>query len=237
MKEFMRQYEDDFMKKFTNADGTIKYETSDALKFAQQEATLTRELSGFTKGMEQLFNRTPWAKPFFLFARTGVNGLELTMKHMPGFNLLVKDERRIASATYEMANSKQLLDIGIENGQQLDNAKAIQKGRMAMGAGLVTMASMAFMADRLTGNGPINTAQKRAWQAAGWKPRSIKLGDAWVSYDAFEPFNSILSYIADVGDNSQLMGPEWAEDRLQRVATVLWLVLFLSPTSVVYPNW
>jgi len=220
-KQFMRQYEDDFMKKFTNADGTIKYEASDALKYAQQEATLTRDLSGFTKGMEQLFNRTPWAKPFFLFARTGVNGLELTMKHMPIFNMLVKDERTIASATYEMANSKQLLNLGIENGQQLDNAKAIQKGRMAMGASLVTMASMAFMSDRLTGNGPINTAQKRTWQAAGWKPRSIKLGDVWVSYDAFEPFNSILSYIADVGDNSQLMGPEWAEDRLQRVATVL----------------
>ena len=46
---------------------------------------------------------------------------------MPGFNMLVKDERRIASGTYEMANSGKLLDIGIENGQQLDNAKAIQK--------------------------------------------------------------------------------------------------------------
>jgi len=220
-KKFMKEYEDNFMKKITNADGTINFESDAALKYMQEEATLTRDLSGFTKGMEQLFNRTPWAKPFFLFARTGVNGLELTMKHMPGFNMLVKDERRIASATYEMANSKKLLDIGIENGQQLDNAKAIQKGRMAMGASLVTMASMAFMSDRLTGNGPINTAQKKTWMAAGWQPRSIKLGDVWVSYDSFEPFNSILSYIADVGDNSQLMGPEWAEQRLQRVATVL----------------
>ena len=220
-KKFMKDYEDNFMKKITNADGTINFESDAALKYMQEEATLTRDLSGFTKGMEQLFNRTPWAKPFFLFARTGVNGLELTMKHMPGFNMLVKDERRIASGTYEMANSGKLLDIGIANGQQLDNAKAIQKGRMAMGAGLVTMASMAFMSDRLTGNGPINTAQKKTWMAAGWQPRSIKLGDTWVSYDAFEPFNSVLSYVADVGDNSQLMGPEWTEQRLQRVATVL----------------
>ena len=220
-KKWMKEVEDDFMKKITNPDGTINFEADAALKYMQEEATLTRDLSGFTKGMEQLFNRTPWAKPFFLFARTGVNGLELTAKHMPGFNLLVKDERRIASATYDMANSGKLLDIGIANGQQLDNAKAIQKGRMAMGTSLVTMASMAFMSDRLTGNGPMNTAQKKTWLAAGWQPRSIKLGDVWVSYEAFEPFNSILSHVADVGDNMELMGPEWTEQRLQRLATVL----------------
>jgi len=220
-KKWMKEVEDDFMKKITNPDGTINFESDAALKYMQEEATLTRDLSGFTKGMEQLFNRTPWAKPFFLFARTGVNGLELTAKHLPGFNLLVKDERRIANGTYEMANSGKLLDIGIMNGQQLDNAKAIQKGRMAMGASLVTMASMAFMSDRLTGNGPMNTAQRKTWQAAGWQPRSIKLGDVWVSYEAFEPFNSILSHVADVGDNSELMGPEWTEQRLQRLATVL----------------
>ena len=220
-KNFMRKYEENFMKKYTNADGTINWDQSAALKYAQEEATLTRDLSGFTKGMEQLFARTPWAKPFFLFARTGVNGLELTAKHMPGFNMLVKDERRIANASYDMANSGKLLDIGIENGQQLDNAKAIQKGRMVMGTSLVTMASMFFMTDRLTGNGPMNTAQKKTWMAAGWQPRSIKLGDVWVSYDSFEPFNSILSHVADVGDNSELMGPEWTEQRLQRLATVL----------------
>jgi len=225
-KKLMKEYEDNFMRKVTNPDGTINFDQSAALKYMQQEATLTRDLSGFTKGMEDLFNRTPWAKPFFLFARTGINGLELTMKHMPGmgkigFNQLVASERRIFNATAEMANAKKLLDLGIENANDLANAKAIQKGRQVMGNSLVTMAAMAFMSDRLTGNGPINTAQKRTWMAAGWQPRSIKLGDVWVSYDAFEPFNSVLSYIADVGDSMNLMGPEWAEGRLARVATVL----------------
>ena len=52
---------------------------------------------------------------------------------------------------------------------------------------------------------------------AGWKPRSIKIGDAWVSYDALgEPFSMILANIANVGDNLDLMGEEWAEDHLKK---------------------
>ena len=28
---------------------------------------------------------------------------------------------------------------------------------------------------------------------AGWKPRTMQLGDVWVNYDAFEPYNQILA--------------------------------------------
>ena len=156
-----------------------------------------------------------------LFARTGVNGIELGLKHMPVMKRLVKDERVIMNATKEMADKGELASYGIANALDLENAKAIQAGRSVIGASIVSMASMFFLSDRLTGNGPMDVPTRKTWEAAGWKPRSIKLGDVWVSYDAFEPFNSMLSYVADVGDNMELMGPEWAEDRLQRVAMVL----------------
>ena len=48
--------------------------------------------------LEGAFNETPCARPFFLFARTGINGLQLTAKHTPGFNLLVKEYRDIRFA-------------------------------------------------------------------------------------------------------------------------------------------
>ena len=220
-KKLMKEFEGRFYNSFLDEEGNIDFGTDAALKYAQEEATLTRDLSGFTKGMENLFNAHPWAKPFFLFARTGVNGLELTMKHMPLFNRLVKDERVIMNATADMANNKELLNYGIANAFELENAKAISRGRQAMGVGVVSMASTLFMSDRLTGNGPMDTAQKRTWIAAGWKPRSIKIGDTWVSYDALEPFNSILGYVSDVGDNMELMGPEWAEEKLFRIPMVL----------------
>ena len=62
---------------------------------------------------------------------------------------------------------------------------------------------------------------KKLWMDSGWQPRSIKIGDAWVSYDSLEPFNLIFANIADVGDNLELMGPKWAEQRFQLVATAL----------------
>ena len=63
----------------------------EATKFARREVTLTQELTGFAKGLNDVFSSVPLAKPFFLFARTGVNGLALTGKYTPGFNFLVKE--------------------------------------------------------------------------------------------------------------------------------------------------
>ena len=220
-KKVMRDYQDKFYADIVDENGLVKYGEDAALKFAQEEATLTRDLTGMAKSMENLFNSNPWLKPFMLFARTGVNGIELGLKHMPVMKRLVKDERVIMNATKEMADKGELASYGIANALDLENAKAIQAGRSVIGASIVSMASMFFLSDRLTGNGPMDVPTRRTWEAAGWKPRSIKLGDVWVSYDALEPFNSMLSYVADVGDNMELMGPEWAEDRLQRVAMVL----------------
>ena len=70
-----------------------------ALKFAKEEATLTRDVSGFAGGLDKAMDKAPMLKPFFLFARTGINGLELSFKHMPLLNRLVADEKKILNAT------------------------------------------------------------------------------------------------------------------------------------------
>ena len=219
--KLLKEYEDRFYANFLDKDGMVDFDSDAALKFAKEEGTLTRDLSGFAKGLDQLMGKTPWAKPFMLFARTGVNGLELTMKHMPGFNRLVADERKILNATMEQADAGELFDIGISSGQDLLQAKAIQRGRQAIGTGIITMAAMHFMNGGLSGNGPQDRRQRQLWIDAGWQPRSIKIGDTWVSYDAFEPFNSILSFVADIGDHYELMGPEWAEKNLFKTSLVL----------------
>ena len=77
------------------------------------------------------------------------------------------------------------------------------------------------MSGNLTGNGPTDRQKRQMWIDAGWQPRSIKLGDVWVKYDSMEPFNQILSTIADVGDHSQLMGDEWTEKQLLSTALVV----------------
>jgi len=214
--DLLKKFEEDFYQDIFDADGNIKDE---ATKFARKEVTLTQDLTGFSKGLNDVFSANPWARPFFLFARTGVNGLALTAKHTPGFNFLVKEFNDIARATPD--NLTDVAKYGITSAAELANAKALQTGRLAMGSGVVFMASQSFMSGNLTGNGPTDRSKRQMWLDAGWIPRSIKLGDVWVSYDAIEPFNQILSIIADVGDNSLLMGEEWTEDYLQKTALVI----------------
>ena len=212
----LKKFEEDFYQDVFDSDGNIKDE---ATKFARKEVTLTQDLTGFSKGLNDVFSSNPWARPFFLFARTGVNGLALTAKHTPGFNFLVKEFNDIAFASAD--NLTEVAKYGITNATELANAKALQTGRLAMGSGVVFMASQKFMSGELTGNGPTDRQKRKMWMDAGWHPRSIKLGDVWIGYDAIEPFNQILSIIADVGDNSLLMGEEWTEDQLQKTSLVI----------------
>ena len=215
-KKLMQAYEDDFYGQVFDANGNI---TDEATGFARKEVTLTQELTGFAKGLNDVFTATPLAKPFFLFARTGVNGLALTGKYTPGFNFLVKEFNDIALATAD--NLGDVGKYGITNPTELANAKALQTGRLAIGAGVVMMATQAWMRGDLNGNGPVDRQKRQMWIDGKWEPRTIKLGAVRVGYDAFEPFNLIMSTIADVGDASELMGEEWTETELQKISLVV----------------
>ena len=214
--EMLKKSQDDFFSQIMDADGNI---IDDAALYSKKEATLTSDLHGFAKKLDATFSANPWTKPFLLFARTGINGLELTAKHTPIFNMLVEESRDIFTATSK--NLDNVRRYGITNATELANAKALMRGRMAMGSGLILMANMHYINGGLTGNGPSNRQQRQLWIDSGWKPRSIKIGDAWVSYDAFEPFNLILSTIGDIGDHMNQMGPEWTEKQYRKLAVVV----------------
>ena len=169
--------------------------------------------------MNDVFTANPWAKPFFLFARTGINGLSLTAKHTPGFNFLVKEWNEIAFAN---ANDlSEVIKYGITTPEELINAKALQVGRLGMGTAVVSMASWSWMSGNMTGNGPADRQKRQMWMDAGWKPRHVKIGGVWVGYESIEPFNQIMSLISDIGDNSLLMGSEWTEKELLKTSLVL----------------
>ena len=215
--KFFRDQEDIFNSKIFDSEGNL---TNEAAKYARSEATLTTPLKGFGKHLATAFDQTPWARPFFLFARTGINGLQLTAKHTPGFNFLVDEFNQIARTQPGM-DLGHLKEYGIETTQDLINAKAVQNGRLALGSAALFMASMAYLNGNLHGNGPTDRKQRQAWMDMGWKPRTIKIGDVWVNYDAFEPYNQILALVGDIGDHQELMGEEWAEDRLAKLAMAL----------------
>ena len=220
--KLIKDYEDYFYRDIFDADGNI---LDDATKFAKQEVTLTQDLKGFSANLNSVFQATPWVKPFFLFARTGVNGLKLTAKYTPGFNFLVKEFNDIAFTKIGDDLSELATKYGISTPEQLANAKAIQNGRLAIGSSLVFMASQAWLQGRLTGNGPVDRQMRQVWKDAGWQANTFIIGSPEdgirISHRSFEPFGPILDMIADIGDASQLMGEQWTEDNLMKVSLLL----------------
>mgnify|MGYP003323673312 FL=1 len=168
--------------------------------------SLTKDLDNLGKALEDHFTKMPFTKPFFLFARTGINGLMVSYKNMPGIGLLHKEFYDINRATPDdlMAVAK----YGITTAEDLANAKAMYAGRQAIGGAVTSMAAFHYMNGGLTGNGPQNRQQRQLWMDTGWQPRSIKIGNTWVSYESFEPFKLLFATIADIGDNMKLMGPQ-----------------------------
>jgi len=216
-----KKYEDLFYKEILDADGNIDITKDAFLEGMYKEATLTENLTGFASSLDKLIGQFPLLRPFYLFARTGINGLDMNVKNMPLIGAFRKRTLDVLTANEDNLAEK-VGRYGIETIEDLRNEKALLAGRQAIGLGVTISGTQMYLNGRMTGDGPMDEQLKQAWLAAGWQPRSLKIGDAWVSYDALgEPFSMILANIANVGDNLDLMGEEWAEDHWKKMAAAL----------------
>ena len=216
--EMMKAAEDMHYSRYLDEAGDLDISKDLFLQKKFKEVTLTEDLSGLAKRLEGVFNKTPWARPFFLFARTGVNGLRMNAKNTPILGALMKESRDILMHSGDDF-TELAMKYGIDNADDLARQKSLIIGRQAAGASIVMMAGQKYMEGGLTGSGPANRSQRQLWEeSAEWQRNTIEIGGVRVGYDTFEPYNTILSTVANIGDNMQVMGPEWAEDQLGRVS-------------------
>ena len=215
----LKKAEDLHFNNLLDGEGNINFGKDAWLQKQFEEVTLTSELKGFAAKLDDVFNSAPLVKPFYLFARTGINGLNLTLKNTPLLGAMHKESIDILRHTGD--DFTKLQRYGIHNAEDLANARNLFTGRQALGSAVtMTMAGM-YMGGQLTGNGPADRQLRQNWINAGWKPNHIYIGDVGFDYRSIEPFNVIWSSIADIGDNMELMGSEWAEKRLQAVSFVI----------------
>ena len=217
--ELLRKAEDIHYNNLLDGDGNLNFAKDSYLNKQFKEVTLTTELEGFSKKLDGLFNDVPQMKPFYLFARTGINGLNFSFKNTPLLGALHKESVDILKHVGD--DFTDLARYGIDNANDLANARNLIYGRQAVGGAVVMSMSAMYMGGQLTGNGPADRQLKQQWINAGWKPNHVYIGDLGFDYRSLEPYNVIWSTIADIGDNMELMGEEWAEKRLQAVAFVI----------------
>jgi len=214
-RELTRLYESKFEAQVWSADGQVN---DVLLKRAQEEVSLTQDLRGWAADFERGIDKAPYLKPFMLFTKTAYNALELTAKYAPGLNRFITEVDDIRRLAWD---DPKMLTYGIKSPEDHAAMKALTEGRVALGYATVATASTLFLNGMITGNGPAEKQLRDTWTQAGWKPRSLKIGDKYVSYDALEPFNSFLSMVADIGDASHEMGDNWTMTKFGQLGFIL----------------
>jgi hypothetical protein len=78
------------------------------------------------------------------------------------------------------------------------------QARVALGTAASGALAYYAATGRLSGDGPRDPAKRAAAMESGWRPNSVRLGDAWVSYQLFQPVSVQAAIIANAFEG-------WAE--------------------------
>ena len=145
-------------------------------------------LASFSGGFANLTNQYPALKLFFPFIRTPTNILEWFLDRSVG---------AVSDGAAFLANSQ-------VRAAYTPEARAALVGRFATGSALITLAATyASQRDEnglplLTGAGPQDPDERKAWEATGWRPYSMRVGDKYVSYKRLDPSATFFGLVADM---------------------------------------
>ena len=139
------------------------------------------------------------------FARRGVfqekpdrfaSSLQVFSKQHPSFAFVVpfiKTPANILRQGLEFSPAGALMKEARKEGRAGSQAQ----GRAALGS--LAAGYLAYLAStgRLSGSGPSDATERAQLMESGWRPNSVKVGDAWVSYSLFQPVSVQAAVIAN----------------------------------------
>ena len=194
--------------------------TDTAAKHAASEVALNLD-NEVVKRLEGMIDLVPALKPLFMFPRTGLNGLEVAWSFNPASALGLAIGR--ARKTFEAVTPQQIEEVLREHGITDFSMEAFQalkneyRGRQVMGSAIVMGAGFMALNGNLTGNGSFKAEERKDMRRLGWQPNSIRLGGRWYSYQGLEPYQQILSLVADTVYNAERVDSAITEDRFQKI--------------------
>ena len=153
--------------------------------------------------LEKLVSQHPSINIFAPFRKTPLNLLAYAVDRMP---LPVLNKQFMGFVNFvatrpfgvKLSPARNKFVQAITSGNPQVAAEAWGRATTAVG---FTVAGLGLAASGvLTGRGPTDPEHRKALQQAGWQPYSVKVGDAFVSYQRMDPFASLLGLFADVVD-------------------------------------
>ena len=157
----------------TPLDGKyFDYKTGQKIQTKEQTVAM-----GVSQALQKAVADVPLLKLFFPFVRTGTNILQQNLEHNIFYGICSPSQRRLL-----MSNTKE---------------GAIARSQIATGLMGFSLAYSYVMQGNITGSLPSDSQTRTALLKTGWRPYSIKIGNKWVSYQGYEPIQSILGFAAD----------------------------------------
>jgi hypothetical protein len=192
-------------------DAAVKNATGEIALNLNDEAS-----AWLTRGI----NKLPILKPFFMFPKTGVNGIKYAMSYtpiatLPGMNKYSKvlgagnDIDKIKEALME----HNIAYDAVPNGMAIfKGLEAEYRGRVAFGGLLATSLMGYALGGNIRGNGPVNEGERRKLRDNfKWQQKTINIAGKWVSYAGYEPLDTILTLVGDLAYYSRDIGSTLTE--------------------------
>ena len=219
-KEFQQAFTKKQQELYSTAFDSTGLVTDEAVKHAASEIALNLD-SNIIKGLNKCLDTVPALKPLFMFPRTGLNGLNMAWSYNPlsGLGMAIGKARKTFEAVTPQAKDAVLREHGITEFSEpaFQALKNEYRGRQLMGAGVVMAAGIFAVNGNLTGNGPHDAAEKKDMVRLGWKPLSIRINGTWHSYRGMEPYQQLLSLVADTVYFSERVDQAISEDRFRKI--------------------
>lgn len=164
----------------------------DALRTSER-TTLTGALSGndyhpvigkasqFVQSMRSQFPESRFILPVF---NVPANSLGENMRRIPGLNLLLGETRD----------------------ELLGNLGAVRQadayGRTMLGGAFMLWAYHMSRQGQMTGAGPTDPGNRKAWSDQGYMPYSLRIGDKWVDYSRYDLPGAMLAIPSNMYDST-----------------------------------
>jgi hypothetical protein len=182
--------------------------------------------------------KLPFLKPFFMFPKTGMNGVKLAMSYTPIARLMPKYGAVLGAGNDLNKIKEALLQHGIDF-DTTPNAMSIFKGLQAEYSGRLAFSSLLTtglfgyaLSGKVRGNGPPNKSERQKLQNNfNWNPKTINIGGKWVSYAGYEPLDTVLTTMADLAYYATDIGSPLVEDYQTKIAWTL-AATFVNKTFV-----
>lgn len=195
------------------ADELMANPTGEMMSAAADAAlykTYQRPLGPAMQSVSNALQKAPVLRLFIPFIRTPTNLLKYAIERSPAAPLL-----------------KEVRTEFMAGGAKRDVAIA----RMVMGTGLGAIVAGLATQGKITGNGPADPSAKRALEANGWQPYSLRVGNEWVSYRRLDPWATVIGTAADAVELQSAMTDKQAQDAgavlvgamTQNLASKTWL--------------